>query len=39
MTIEFFEESNSGTRTLPRSLATKAGALDNTGEKHGQHHD
>ncbi len=27
MTIEFFEESNPGTRTLPRSLATKAGGL------------
>ena len=27
MTIEFFEESNAGTRTLPRSLATKAGGF------------
>lgn len=27
MTIEFFEESNVGTRTLPRSLATKAGGF------------
>ena len=27
MTIEFFEESNPGTRTLPRSLATKAGGF------------
>jgi reactive intermediate/imine deaminase len=27
MTIEFFEESNPGTRTLPRSLAAKAGGL------------
>jgi reactive intermediate/imine deaminase len=27
MTIEFFEESNPGTRTLPRSLATKADGL------------
>ena len=27
MTIEFFGESNPGTRTLPRSLATKAGDL------------
>jgi reactive intermediate/imine deaminase len=25
MTIEYFAESNPGTRTLPRSLATKAG--------------
>jgi len=25
MTIEFFEESNAGTRSLPRSLVTKAG--------------
>ena len=27
MTIEFFEESNPGTRTLPRSLVTKAGGF------------
>ena len=27
MTIEFFEESNAGTRTLPRSLAAKAGGF------------
>ena len=27
MTIVFFAESNAGTRTLPRSLATKAGGL------------
>ena len=27
MTIEFFEESNVGTRTLPRSVATKAGGF------------
>lgn len=27
MTIEYFEESNAGTRTLPRSLATKAGGF------------
>jgi len=27
MTIEFFAESNVGTRTLPRSLATKAGGF------------
>ena len=27
MAIEFFEESNAGTRTLPRSQATKAGAF------------
>lgn len=27
MTIEFFEENNAGTRTLPRSLATKAGGF------------
>src|SRR2546427_8171954 len=27
MTIEFFEESNAGTRTLPRSLATRAGGF------------
>jgi reactive intermediate/imine deaminase len=27
MTIAFFEESNAGTRTLPRSLATKAGGF------------
>jgi reactive intermediate/imine deaminase len=27
MTIEFFDESNAGTRTLPRSLATKAGGF------------
>lgn len=27
MTIEFFEESNAATRTLPRSLATKAGGF------------
>ena len=27
MTIAFFEESNAGTRALPRSLATKAGAF------------
>lgn len=27
MTIEFFEERNPGTRTLPRSLVTKAGGL------------
>ena len=27
MTIEFFEESNPGTRALPRSLATKAGGF------------
>jgi 2-iminobutanoate/2-iminopropanoate deaminase len=27
MTIEFFKESNAGTRTLPRSLATKAGGF------------
>lgn len=27
MTIEFFEERNAGTRTLPRSLATKAGGF------------
>jgi reactive intermediate/imine deaminase len=27
MTIEFFEESNAGTRTLPRSLATKVGGF------------
>jgi reactive intermediate/imine deaminase len=27
MAIEFFEESNVGTRTLPRSVATKAGEL------------
>lgn len=27
MTIEFFAESNPGTRTLPRSLATKAGGF------------
>ena len=27
MTIEFFRESNAGTRTLPRSLATKAGGF------------
>jgi reactive intermediate/imine deaminase len=27
MTIEFFEESNPGTRTLPRSLAAKAGGF------------
>ena len=26
-TIEFFEESNPGTRTLPRSLVTKAGGF------------
>ncbi len=27
MTIEFFEESNPSTRTLPRSLVTKAGGF------------
>ena len=27
MTIEFFEETNAATRTLPRSLATKAGGF------------
>ena len=27
MMIEFFEESNAGTRTLPRSLATRAGGF------------
>ena len=27
MMIEFFEESNAGTQTLPRSLATKAGGF------------
>lgn len=27
MTIEYFAESNPGTRTLPRSLATKAGGF------------
>jgi len=27
MTIAFFEESNAGTRALPRSLATKAGGF------------
>jgi len=27
MTIEFFAETNAGTRTLPRSLATKAGGF------------
>ena len=27
MTIQYFEESNAGTRTLPRSLATKAGGF------------
>lgn len=27
MSIEFFEESNVGTRTLPRSVATKAGGF------------
>jgi 2-iminobutanoate/2-iminopropanoate deaminase len=27
MTIEFFAESNAGTRTLPRSLATKVGGF------------
>ena len=27
MTIEFFEESSAATRTLPRSLATKAGGF------------
>ena len=27
MTTEFFRESNAGTRTLPRSLATKAGGF------------
>ena len=27
VTIEFFEESNPGTRALPRSLATKAGGF------------
>src|ERR1700682_903768 len=27
MTIEFFEESNAGTRALSRSLATKAGGF------------
>ncbi|HEX2010176.1 MAG TPA: RidA family protein [Roseateles sp.] len=27
MTIEFFAESNPGTRTLPRSLVTKAGGF------------
>jgi len=27
MTMEFFEERNAGTRTLPRSLATKAGGF------------
>jgi reactive intermediate/imine deaminase len=27
MAIEFFEESNAATRTLPRSLATKAGGF------------
>lgn len=27
MTIEFFEESNVSTRTLPRSVATKAGGF------------
>ena len=27
MAIQFFEESNVGTRTLPRSVATKAGEL------------
>ena len=27
MTIEFFEESNVGTRALPRSLTTKAGGF------------
>jgi len=27
MTIEFFEERNVGTRTLPRSLATRAGGF------------
>ena len=27
MTIEFFEESNVGTRALPRSVATKAGGF------------
>jgi len=27
MTIAFFAESNAGTRTLPRSLATKAGGF------------
>src|SRR5512143_1369059 len=27
MTIEFFAESNVGTRSLPRSLATKAGGF------------
>jgi len=27
VTIEFFEESNPGTRSLPRSLATKAGGF------------
>jgi 2-iminobutanoate/2-iminopropanoate deaminase len=27
MTIEFFEESNVGTRALPRSLATKVGGF------------
>ncbi len=27
MTAEFFEENNPGTRTLPRSLVTKAGGL------------
>jgi reactive intermediate/imine deaminase len=27
MTIEFFEETNAGTRTLPRSLVTRAGGF------------
>jgi reactive intermediate/imine deaminase len=27
MTIEFFDETNAATRTLPRSLATKAGGF------------
>jgi reactive intermediate/imine deaminase len=27
MTIEFIEENNAGTRTLPRSLATRAGGF------------
>jgi enamine deaminase RidA (YjgF/YER057c/UK114 family) len=27
MTIEFFEETNAATRSLPRSLATKAGGF------------
>ncbi|HEX6137286.1 MAG TPA: RidA family protein [Casimicrobiaceae bacterium] len=27
MTIEFFEDSNAGTRTFPRSLVTKAGGF------------